>query len=240
MKKQCRSCKNGFLAQYRAQVFCSITCSNRYNRNNKNKILFPKKFNKELAELFGVLLGDGGVEKYFVRIYLNRTADRGYPQILMALIRRLFPEIKVTCIDREKRGTEEVQISSIDVCNYLRKIGFDPKLRTIPEWIRNDIKFTKATIRGLFDTEGSMGIKLYQGKNGPVVYRQLVVTNKNKNILRFLEDGLRKLGYRPTRNSDKNIYISNRIDIARYFLQIGTSNPKLKKKFDEKFENVPE
>lgn len=240
MKKQCRNCSCEFVAHYRAQAFCSITCSNRYNLNNKSKISFPKKFDRDLAELFGILLGDGSVEKYFVRIYLNRKADRGYPQKVMALIRKLFPKVKVTCIDREKRGTEEVQVSSIDVCNFLRKIGFDPKLRTIPDWISENTEFTKAVIRGLFDTEGTISVKFYHGNSGICIYKQLTVTNKNKNILFFLEQGLRNLGYRPTKNSEKNIYISNREDIERYFLEIGTSNPKMQRKFDEKFQNVSE
>lgn len=239
-KKQCHLCKNVFPAQYKTQIFCSIVCSNRFNLNNKSRVSFPKKFSKELAEFFGVLLGDGGVEKYFVRIYLNRKADKGYPKKLMALIRKLFPKVKVTCLDREKRGTEEVQISSIDICNYLRNIGFDPKLRTIPDWILSNVEFTKAAIRGLFDTEGSIGVKLHHGKIGMCAYKQLTVTNKNQNILCFLEQELKELGYRPTKNSKKNIYISNREDIKRYFIEIGTRNPKLKKKFDEKFQNVSE
>lgn len=238
MEKQCRNCKSLFLAQYKAQAFCSVTCANRYNLNNKSKVSFPKKFSRELAEFFGILLGDGGVEKYFVRIYLNRKADKGYPKKVMVLIRKLFPKVKVTCLDREKRGTEEVQISSVDMCNYLRGIGFDSKSRAIPSWIVDDSEFTKAAIRGLFDTEGSIGVKSYRGKKGVCVYRQLTVTNKNKNILQFLEQGLKKLGYRPTKNSEKNIYISNRNDIERYFAEIGTRNPKMKKKFDEKFQNM--
>ncbi len=222
------------------QVFCSIICANRFNLNNKSDISFPKNFSNEMAEFFGILLGDGGVEKYFVRVYLNRKADKGYPQKVMMLIQGLFPGVKVTCLDRPNRGTEEVQVSSIALCNYLREIGFNPKLRTIPDWITSNTEFTKAAMRGLFDTEGSIGVKIYRGKRGVSIYKQLTVTNINKNILCFLEQGLKKLGYQPTKNSEKNIYISNRKDIERYFLEIGTSNPKMKRKFDEKFENVSE
>lgn len=240
MEKRCRNCNALFSVRYRTQIFCSIACANRFNLNNKSRVSVPKEFSKELAEFFGILLGDGGVTKYFVRIYLNRKADKGYPKRLMILIRKIFPKIKVTRSDREKRGTEEIQISSVDVCRYLWEIGFDPKSRIIPLWIVNDIEFTKATIRGLFDTEGSIGVKFYHGRKGVRVYKQLTVTNKNKNILRFLEQGLRDLGYRPTKNSEKNIYISNRKDVEKYFREIGTRNPKLKKKFDEKFQNMPQ
>lgn len=238
MQEKCRNCEGLFYSNYATQVFCSITCSNRFNRNHKTPVSLPKKFSENLAELFGILLGDGGVEKYFVRIYLNRIADKGYSRHLILLIRKLFPKVKVTCLDREKRGTEEVQISSVDICNYFRKIGFDSKLRTIPAWIVDDIQFTKAAIRGLFDTEGSVGVKFYRGKRGICIYKQLTVTNKNKNILNFLEEGLKRLQYRPTEKSEKNIYISNRKDIERYFMEIGTNNPKLKKKFSKKFQNM--
>lgn len=238
MSKDCLYCRSSFSARRRVQIFCSIICANRFNLNNKSQVSFSKKFTKELAEFFGVLLGDGGVEKYFVRIYLNRKADKGYSKNLIALVQKLFPEIKITCLDRPKRGTEEVQISSIDLCNYLREVGFDSKSRVIPAWITKNTDFTKAAIRGLFDTEGSIGVKYYQGKKGRNAYKQLTVTNKNKNILSFLEQGLTKFGYRPTKNSEKNIYISNRKDIQRYFFEIGTSNPKLRQKFDEGFLGV--
>ena len=238
MEKLCQNCRKPFSPRYKEQSFCSVVCANRSNQNNKTSALLPKKFSKELAELFGVLLGDGGVEKYFVRIYLNRKADKGYPQRLVRFIKKIFPKIKVTCLDRKKRGTEEVQVSSIDICNYLRSIGFDSKKRTIPLWIVEDTDFTKATIKGLFDTEGSVGIKKYQGKSGLRVYQQLTVTNKNKNILLFLEQGLEKLGYHPTKNSEKNIYISNQADIKRYFREIGSRNPKMQKKFDGGFRDM--
>ena len=91
-------------------------------------------------------------------------------------------------------------------------------------------KFTKRTIRGLFDTEGSVGIKRFQGKNGLYVYKQLTFTNTNKNILKFIESGLTKLDFSPTKNAKKNIYLSNVKDIKKYFEIIGTSNPKLVKK----------
>lgn len=233
MQKSCQYCQKTFITRRNKQVFCSILCANRCHLNHKFHICLPKKFSKELAELFGVLLGDGGVERYFVRIYLNRKADRGYPQVLIALIKKLFPDVVVTCLDRPGRGTEEVQVSSVDVCNYLRSIGFDPKQRSVPSWILAHKNFIKATIRGLFDTEGSIGIKNYAGQGGRVQYFQLTVTNKNAHILYFLETELTKLGYKPTKNSQKNIYISNKKDIQRYFTEIGTSNPKLKKKFDE-------
>ncbi len=90
--------------------------------------------------------------------------------------------------------------------------------------------FIKAAVRGLFDTEGSVGMKYFLGMHGTYLYKQLTVTNKNKNILRFLEESLHRFDYKPTKNSHKNIYVSNKKDIQRYLYDIGSSNPKIVRK----------
>ena len=230
MNKKCAYCGNLFEKKYNKQKFCSISCSNRYNLNHKTNFKKPLKYSEELAELFGILLGDGSVTKYYVKIYLNMKADKGYPQNLEKLLKKALPGIKSTIHIREKRGTEEVQVSSREVCDYLKSIGFNPKKRYIPKWITSKKEFIKRTVRGLFDTEGSIGIKRFHGKHGLYVYKQLTFTNTNKNILKFIESSLADLGFSPTKNSKKNIYLSNAKDIKKYFEIIGTSNPKLVKK----------
>ncbi|SRR5258708_503316 len=230
MRQKCRQCKILFKKKYAKQKFCSIICSNRHNLNNKVVFKRPINYSGELAELFGILLGDGSVTKYYLKIYLNIKADIGYASKIEKIINLALPKAKVTIYAREKRGTEEIQVSSKDVCDYCRLAGFDPKKRYIPKWIAEKDKFIKRTIRGLFDTEGSIGIKRFQGKNDIYIYRQLTFTNSNKNLLKFVESGLLKFGFSPTKNSKKNIYLSNKKDIKRYFEIIGTNNPKLVKK----------
>lgn len=223
----CALCLKSFGRNYQKQKFCSLICSNRFNLNNKNKPILPSKYSPELAELIGILLGDGSVMKYFAKIYLNRVADKGYEEYVTNLSRKLFGESVVTCYDVPNDGTMNVQISSIEVRDYLRNIGFDPKIREIPKWILENDDFIKACIRGLFDTEGSVGVKYFKGKKGNYIYKQLTVTNTNKNILQFVEKYLILYGYKPTRGSKTNIYVSNRKDIARYREEIGSSNPKM-------------
>ena len=206
-------------------------CSNRYNLNNKKKVTLPMKYSLELAELFGILLGDGSVTKYYTRIYLNLIADKGYEKQIIYLIKKSFLKINVCLMDRPKRGTKEIQISSKEISDYLIKIGFSPKIRSVPAWITKNCSFTKATIRGLFDTEGSICLKYYKGKKGLQIYKQLTFTNSNKNLLTFIEKNLENMGFSPTKNSNKNIYLSNKKDIEKYFDEIGTNNPKLEKKF---------
>ena len=230
MDASCKFCQRTFVKKYNSQRFCSLPCSNRFNLNNKNTVIVPFKYSAELSELFGILLGDGSVTKYFAKVYLNAVADVEYVSFVKTLAQRLFPGASVTTQQRPNEGTTEIQISSRDVCDYLRDIEFNAKERYIPSWITNNTILTKAAIRGLFDTEGSVGAKYFRGKHGNYLYKQLTVTNKNKNILGFLEQSLTALGYRPTKKSQKNIYLSNQPDIKRYLNEIGSHNPKLIRK----------
>ncbi|MCX6819887.1 MAG: hypothetical protein NT019_01180 [Candidatus Adlerbacteria bacterium] len=194
----------------------------------------PAAYSPELAELFGILLGDGSVETYFTKVYLNRVVDKPYVSFVFKLCKRLFPKASVTRYDRPAKGVVEVQISSKAVSDYLFSIGFKPKERTVPAWISSNVPFTKRTLRGLFDTEGSVSFKFYRGALGDTFYRQLTCTNSNKNILSFLEKKLTLLGFKPTKNSRKNIYISNRLDIKKFLDDIGSSNPKILRKLRAK------
>src|SRR5258708_540331 len=145
---KCVFCKQGFIRKWENHKFCSIRCSNRFNLNNKNKPEIPQRYNQNLSELFGILLGDGSVTKYFAKIYLNRTADKGYEEYVAKLCKKLFGNKVVTLRDVPKEGTNQIQISSKSVCDYLRNIGFDPKVRNIPTWITKNDNFRKFCVRG--------------------------------------------------------------------------------------------
>ncbi len=235
MTKNCKFCNRLFLPGYKKQIFCSLKCANRFNLNNKNKINLPLEPTQELAELFSILLGDGSVTRYYTKIYLNPIADAGYSIFVKNLCKLIFPEIVVSRYPMTHRGTEDLQLSSTDVSSFLIKLGFNPKTRAVPQWIKNNNNFTKAAIRGLIDTEGCMGIKYFRGVRGNYFYKQLTFTNRSKNLLTFVETGLRRFGYKPTKPTkkfNKNIYVSNAADISRYFKEIGSHNPKLIKKYE--------
>lgn len=234
MAKLCKLCGKSFTSRRKSHIFCSLLCSNRFNLNNKKRVNLPSKYSSELAELIGILLGDGSVEKYYTRIYLNLIADNGYEVRIIKIIKKIFPKISICVMKRPKRGTREIQISSKEISDYLFKIGFNSKTRTVPSWIQKNDKFSRGTVRGLFDTEGSMGIKYFKSKKGMCIYKQLTFTNRNQNLLSFVEKSLSRFHFSPTKNSKKNIYLSNKKDIERYFEIIGTSNPKLEKKLKMK------
>lgn len=232
MLARCAHCNQSFEKLNRSQRYCGTICSNRSNRNNSNVVALPSTYSAELAEAFGILLGDGSLSKYFVKTYSNYHLETAYADFIKRLFEKLFPGASICRYDRPVRGAIEIQISSRSVAEYFVSIGFDARTRKIPSWISQERKYVAAAVRGLFDTEGSVGVKRFKGKHGDYIYKQLCVTNSNENVLQFLERSLVSLGFRPTRNSKKNIYISNKLDIKRYMEDIGSHNPKLKRKIE--------
>ena len=227
---KCVYCNKDFIKQYSSQKYCSIQCANIKNNVARSKnVRLPKEFNASLVEFMGILFGDGHVSKYFVKIYLNAVADRDYVPFVMELAKSLFHGASITVRFNKKDSTNEIQISSIVVANYLKKIGFNLP-RQIPEWINHDIDFLKAFIRGLFDTEGSVGFKKFNGRNGKYLYKQLTFTSRNNNLLSFIPKNLANFRIKSTTTSRKNIYISNSEDIKKFLMEIGLHNPKLIKK----------
>lgn len=230
MESVCKYCNRIFKKRVSVQVYCSLSCASRSNLNNKNFVKLPSKYSPDLAEFIGVLLGDGHTTKYYVQIFLNSIADADYVLYILSLSKQLFPGSSVTNRKRISEGVTMVQISAKDVSDYLLSIDFNPKIKYIPYWILQKEEYRRATVRGLFDTEGSIGFKYFKGKTGDYFYKQLTFTNKNKYILKFVEETLSLQGYNVTKNSNKNIYISNRLHIEKYFQEIGTNNPKLSRK----------
>jgi len=153
MESSCRFCGAKFKKKYEAQIYCSLPCSNRANLNGKNNdVILPKRYSSDLAEFIGILLGDGTVSKYFVQIYLNMVADKEYTKYVLRLSKKLFPKAAVTSRTDIKRGTTDIQISTRMVCDYLKNIGFKPKNKVVPHWVKSRKGYIKAVLRGLFDT----------------------------------------------------------------------------------------
>lgn len=230
----CLYCNKKFTKQYSAQKYCSLQCANTQNNINRaNQVKFPDKFNIFLAEFMGILYGDGCVSVYSTAIYLNSIVDKKYSLFVVKLAKNLFPGASVTIQYCKRAHMIIIQISAKMVSDYLKQIGFD-KSRLIPQWIDKDLNFTYSFIRGLFDTEGSVGFKKFKGKTGNYLYKQLAFTNKNDNLLKFVSEKLEKFRLKPTMFSKKNIYISNPYNIKKFINIIGLHNPKLIQKISLK------
>src|SRR5882672_8753331 len=113
MISACSYCSKAFEVRNNGQRFCSLLCSNRAHLNNKHaNVVLPTSYSRELAELFGILLGDGSVTKYFTKVYLNLAVERGYGAFVKSLFEGLFSGVPVSVFERPDRGVLEIQVSS--------------------------------------------------------------------------------------------------------------------------------
>lgn len=209
----------------------------RFRNLKKGNFVRPKK-SIALAEFIGIWLGDGSCSRKTTSIYLNSIADKYYIPFVIGLIRNLFHIQKATSIKivpkKGNTGLEhcsEIRVFSKWLVDFLSSMGLirkEPKM--IPKWIYRNNIYSKACVRGLFDTEGCVGFKKFAGKNGKYLYKQLIFTNSNENLLYFVYKSLKNLDFRPTPASKKNIYISNKKDIKRFVEIIRPHNPKIKQR----------
>lgn len=227
--KICLFCGRTFKSSYQSQKFCSEICANRFNLNGLKQILLPEK-GEELTEFIGIMLGDGDLSKYQIKVTLNTKVDKEYITFIDSLIKRLFVRIIPFKIIRTTENCTVVGFSSRIAVDFLKEMGMQSWKPVVPVWIFEKKKYLASCIRGLIDTEGSIGFKIYKGKRQISVYRQLTFTSKNSILLRFVRDGLNHLGFKCTQSLIKNIYLSNDKDIDRYRSMIGFHNQKLEKR----------
>lgn len=187
-------------------------------------------YSKELAEFVGICLGDGCVRQYQVSITLNTNADREYIPYVKSLIKKLFPEVHISHVLKDRGGATDIRINSSIVSNFFKAMGIIPHKKKIPVWIFADKAYRKACVRGLFDTEGSISFKKYISKKGVIFYKQLNFRNIDMELMRLVRNTLLEIGLKPTMSLAKSLYISNQLAIDSFRNEIGFRNPKLVRK----------
>lgn len=207
------------------------------------KISIPKK-SKELAELVGIILGDGNIHSYKkgkkIGVYSLRIAghslkDRKYHlKYIKPLCESLF-NIKAKVINLSYKNERFVVLYSRKLVEYLERIGLKSgdKIKNqigIPNWIAEDKNLLKACLRGLIDTDGSI---FRMSRKDPNLIR-ISFTNFNLTLLKNARESFIKLGFHPSKITSTNkFYISRKKDIVRYINEIGFSNDKHIKRFRE-------
>ncbi len=103
----------------------------------------PLKKTKHLSELFGILLGDGGITQNQVKITLHKTDDRAYSRFVKKLITQEFEE-KPSLYERE--NVLIYMLSGRNLVKNLESFGLKKgnKIKNqvdIPKWILKNKKF---------------------------------------------------------------------------------------------------
>ncbi|MBP9687005.1 MAG: hypothetical protein KBD66_04370 [Candidatus Doudnabacteria bacterium] len=197
------------------------------------KIAHPLTLSTQLAELCGILLGDGGITKNQIKVTLHHTDDAAYAKIVKTMMCDIF---QVAPTEYVRKNVRIVCISGVAVVEELIKIGMHPgnKVRmqvNIPEWIRETPAYLRACIRGLIDTDGSVYSHTHTVNGHTYTHQGLTFTSHCAGILHNVHTGLLSEGLHSKLQLPYKLYVYNKADIARYMTVIGTSNPKHRTKW---------
>ena len=182
-----------------------------------------------LAELLGILAGDGHVNKYQISVTTNSTTDLAHAMYIKCVLMHLFHlHVSLT----KKRGAQAVTVllSSKNVCDFLSALGVPLGNKTIhqitpPTWIIRNAPYSRAYLRGLIDTDGSVYLDRHIKKGR--LYSSICIsfTNASVPLLDFAERTMRSCGLTPTR-SGLSVRLRKRKDVHNYARMIGFQNPK--------------
>ncbi len=205
----------------------------KLSRGKTKAIMLPQN-SKELAEFYGIMLGDGNLTKiqsykigtYEIRIVGDSRYDRFYLEnYVKPLIEKLFT-IKVRISKRKNQNTLVLAANGKKLVEFLESRGFKPgdKIKnqlTIPNWIKRDKKLLKACIRGLYDTDGSV----YQLTNQNSY--QICLVNYNNTLLNEVRNNLLNLGIGVSKiTKGRDILITKKSELRKFLKEIGFSNSK--------------
>lgn len=194
----------------------------------KKEINYPQKTSL-LAEFIGIVLGDGSITEYQVKISTNSKTDIQHAYFIKQTVKRLFG---VSCkISIEKKNTLGVTISSKNIVDFLCDCGLKRGDKVaqqvqVPSWILKQKTLMKGCLRGLIDTDGSVYFHTHTTKG--IMYRHigLVFTNLSLPLLKAVQYMLLTVGIKAKSDKKRHVSIYDRNEIIKYMKEVGSHNKK--------------
>ena len=187
---------------------------NRMKALGKIRSSYPNfKKDGDLAELIGVVLGDGHIRKFprteELSIFSNSN-NPGFISRYARLMERIFD--KKPALTRHHGNCTRIRLYQKQIHSRLG-VPYSPRGKLniqIPMWVLNKDKYIVRYLRGLYEAEGSHCIHALTG-----TYK-LFFSNKNDSMLHNVFRLLRKLGFHP--HTSKNHYciqLSKKSEVSR-------------------------
>lgn len=195
----------------------------------RKEIKYPARC-VELAELIGIILGDGGLSgNHQLTVSFNSKTDKEYSVFLGKILRKLF-SIDYHVHPRRNCDGADIVVSSSNLIDFLLKQGLvsGNKVKNqvdIPHWIYDKVAYQKACVRGLIDTDGSFYRHRYNSNGRNYSYLKLCFASRSKSLLNSVLRILRQFGFDAYMHGDQ-VFIYSMLGIKKYFEEIGTHNPK--------------
>jgi hypothetical protein len=188
-----------------------------------------------LAELVGVLLGDGHIARWQVMVYLNLT-EEVMAHHVQRLIERLFGILPAL---HKRQRYYVVVASSRSLVEWLVQCGIcagDKMKRraVVPEWVFKQRAFMRACLRGLIDTDGSLFTHKHHVRGHAYEHVGISFTSYIPSLLRSMTRLMGALKFEartyPTRG---HVMIYRWEHVQRYMEHVGTRHPHRRRLFDQ-------
>lgn len=221
-------------------------------KDRKKGIVIPCSLDTDLAELVGIIVGDGHlrVRGYEHGVYISGHSedDAEYFRGRITDLFRMLFNVKHSLIQNRK-GTNELKfvVYSKAVTLFLKEEFVIPSNKSltigVPSRIfDSDIEIKKSFLRGLADTDFSMTFKRKYRKNHyyPVIHASFAskrLTDDSSTLLsqlgfkHYLSKTFAMDKRRNRPQTSFHIFISGKDNFNRWFREIGSSNPKHLRKF---------
>ena len=200
---------------------------------NLKEIKIPFK-DEKLAEFWGIMLGDGHVQRttgykrgtYGLNITGHSVLDKDY---LIKFVKPLGEDlfgIRARIYFSKVSKALHIIFDGRELVDFFEKEGFKSGDKiinqvTIPDWIKENPKFLAACLRGLYDTDGSF-YKLTNQNSYQVCF-----TNYDSVLLIDARDSLLYLGIGVSKISKgRDITITKKSEIAKFYKLVGFHNSK--------------
>lgn len=202
-------------------------------KSHRKKVVLPKH-SSVLAEFFGIMIGDGGINNpWQATITVNAVADADYIPYVSNLCQKLF-EILPALRKRKENKAFVISLASTSVVDFLVANGIPRgnKLKNglrIPKWILEKKSFKRACIRGLVDTDGCLFIQAHKVFGKTYKNIGLSFSSASPDLIFQVAEIFEEFGIMPhisKRGRDVCLY---RADAVRRYLEVfGTSNDRIK------------
>ena len=188
------------------------------------------------AELVGILLGDGSINKYpsprystFYRVKIScHSAETKYISFVASLVKEVLgtkPRIHA----RKNEQTTEVVLFRKEVVESLLALG----LKKSPKWERAAIPLPFldplldiAVLRGYFDTDGSVVIADNNGTPYPRLEMKICPSPMQSQFLGILDRLGLSYGCYHLQKEEIRVQLNGKEALRRWFRMVGSHNPK--------------
>ncbi|MDO8486346.1 MAG: LAGLIDADG family homing endonuclease [Candidatus Staskawiczbacteria bacterium] len=192
-----------------------------------------------LAELLGILAGDGHIGVYQTSVSTNSETDLEHAYYVKALFERLFP-IRASLSFRSNCNACVVVVNSKNVGEILVKKGMvrGHKIKgglCMPKWVFSRKKHRLAFTRGAFDTDGCVYVDCHTIRGRLYKNIGIAFTNRSLPLLLDFKNTLESIGLHPTQKTKYTVFLRREAEIRIYFKVIGSSNPKHTRKVEQYF-----